>query len=161
MAVATISLGACEILVDTGTSNALETLGYSNDNVRIRQQRFTHKIYGDQNGGSEGIPLDIQNLGAIHIVQFELVNFDIDVFNKCEAAAYGVTEGETGTVGQFLSNTEFRLLLKPESGVEPRNYLKAAPYQSIDWSLGVKNTQVPMAWECYPVNGVVFDRVIV
>ena len=159
MTIAVTSLGKCQILVDTGTSNALEELGYSTDQVTTQQRRFEHAVHSDENGGPEGIPIDIQDLGWMEIVSFELVNFDYAVYSKIQAGYHSQTAGEIGTVGQFMTSGEFRLLLKPNpsSPNNPRNYLHAVPWNRSDWAAGVKATRIPMVWRCYPVSGVVWN----
>lgn len=159
MAIAVQSLGKCQILVDTGTANALEELGYSTDQVTTQQQRFEHKIHSDENGGPEGIEIDVQDLGFMEIISFELVNFDYAVYEKLVAGYYGQTAGETGTTGQFISSGTFRLLLKPNPAAptQPRNYLKTVPWNRNDWAAGVKATRIPMVWRAYPSAGVVWD----
>jgi hypothetical protein len=159
MAIAITSLGKCQILVDTGSSNALEELGYSTDQVTTQQQRFEHPIHSDENGGPEGIPIDIQDLGFIEIVNFELVNFDYAVYEKIAAGYYGQTAGTVGTIGKFLTAGEFRLLLKPNPAAttKPHNYLAAVPWNRNDWAAGVKASRIPMVWRCYPVSGVVWN----
>ena len=160
MAIAVHSLGKCQILVDTGTSNALEELGYSTDQVTTQQQRFEHKIHSDENGGPEGIEIDVQDLGFMEIISFELVKFDYAVYEKLVAGYYGQTAGTTGTTGQFLSAGSFRLLLKPNpaSANSPRNYGISVPWNRNDWAAGVKASRIPMVWRAYPnSSGVVWN----
>jgi len=135
-------------------------LGYSTDQVTTQQQRFEHAVHSDENGGPEGIPIDIQDLGFMEIVSFELVNFDLAVYEKLVAGYYGQTMGSTGTTGQFLTGGTFRLLLEPNPAAanSPRNYLKTVPWNRQDWAAGVKATRIPMVWRCYPdSSNVVFD----
>lgn len=148
------SQGPVAIKVDTGSSNALELLGYSEDGIRIDDQVFRDDMKCDLRGGQQG-PLDeAQYFGAIHIVQFTLVKFDQAVLAKVLAHIYAQTAGTVAAPGTFMSANAFRLLL--HSTANSRNYLRAIPWRGINWQAGTRATRVPMTWECHAkdVSGV-------
>lgn len=158
MAIAVHALGRCQILVDTGTSNALETLGYSEDQVTVEERVFRADVHSDEYGGPEGPPIDVQYLGEIHYITMSLVNFDIAVYKKVQPKVYGGTYGESVNPGSLMGadGLSFRLLLKPlttpfgtPTANEPRNYLLAFPFTNVRWAMGTKATRVPMVWEAH------------
>lgn len=151
-------LGRCQISVDTGTSNALEVLGYSEDQVRIQERVFRSDVHSDEYGGPEGPPIDVQYLGEIHYITFTLVNFDLAVYKKIQPKVYGGAYGESPEPGTLMAGDGkyFRLLLKPLTDVygtptpkEPRNYLAAFPFQNMEWALGTKATRAPVGFEAH------------
>lgn len=167
MAIAIHALGKCQILVNTGTSNALEVLGYSEDQVQIEERVFRHDVHSDELGGPEGPPINVQKLGEIHSVSFSLINFDLAVYKKVAAKVHGGTYGEEVQSGTLMAANAFRLLLKPLIIVggaptenEPRNYLAAFPFTGVQWRMGTKATAAPMVWECHQVSGVYFNDTI-
>jgi hypothetical protein len=154
MAIAINALGACNIKVDTGTSNALEQLGYNEDSVGIQENPKRHDVHSDQNGGTPGIPIEVQNLGEEHMVTLNLSNFDWSIWQKIQAGTYGTTEGTVGTIGAFLSTNGFRLLL--DSTSNPRNYLNAHPITK-SVPMGTKASIIVIQFRCLPVAGVLFN----
>lgn len=152
--------GKAQVLVDTGTSNALEELGYTINGVEIEEQPFQTNIPTDENGGDEGPPSGIQYLGEIHIVRTELSKFDTAVLDKLDPKVYGGTTGQTSTPGQeyFGNSLNWRLLIKPTptSPVRPRNYLGAI-IKRISRNKGTKFTRAYIEWECHAISGVLFN----
>lgn len=163
MAHAVHALGKCQILVDTGTSNALESLGFSEDQVTIEERVFRHDIHSDEYGGPEGPPIDVQYLGEVHYITMSLVNFDIAIYKKIQAKIYGGTLGVSQNPGTLMGGESkaWRLLLKPitdpygtPTANEPRNYLLAFPFTNVRWAMGTKATRVPMVWEAHATEDV-------
>jgi|DEB0MinimDraft_6_1074348.scaffolds.fasta_scaffold26249_3 hypothetical protein len=155
--------GPCLIKVDTGTSNALEDLGYTADGVRLEERKFHGNVPTDLNGGPEGPPGDVQYFGELHIVQFTLTKFDDAILSKVAPGVYGGTYGTLPNSGTFMSSNAFRLLLYPDdyaSGSNnPRNYPIAFPRGSISFNKGTKFRGVQMSWECHQNSstGVIFN----
>ena len=50
-------------------SHALETLGYTQNGVQIEEELYTGDVKGDENGGEEGPPIDVQYFGEVHRVR--------------------------------------------------------------------------------------------
>src|SRR6185436_21084756 len=112
MATAVQVPGPCEVQLDTGTSHALESLGWSINGVEIQEDVKHLDVPGDQNGGDEGIPIDVQYLGEMHIVRMEMSKWDSAVADKGLAKTYGGTAGTMSTPGTLMSTVPYRLLLK-------------------------------------------------
>ena len=164
--------GPCLIQVDTGSSNALEDLGYTADGAQVSSQRLKHETPVDSLGGQGGIPGEIQMLGYIDTITLDLTKYDSAVFEKLIAFAYGATAGaqttsvssvEQSNIGVPLSSNSFRLLLKPSlRGTVQTNHVrnyKIALIESYDAVTGTKAKRQRMQFKCYPNSSLVtWDR---
>lgn len=163
MAAAVNIPGPCEVLVDTGTSNALETLGWTVNGAQVEQIDYRHEVKGDQNGGDEGSPIEVQHLGFIHRVTLELSKYDEAIMSKLQATVYGGTEGTRSAMGLPLSSNSFRLLLKPAlSGTTTAQAVRNYPIAMLKQPahvVGTKATQKRMTFECHPnSSSVVYNK---
>lgn len=161
MAATIIVPGACTVKVDTGSSHALETLGLTVGGVQIEEEIYTGEVKGDENGGEEGPPIDIQYFGEVHRVTLELNKTDMAVLAKVLPGLYGGTEGVTGTPGSLLSagGLYYRLLLA--SALYPRNYLRAflrGPAKSCNRS--TKHAVQRLVFECHAWGGTLYNTTI-
>lgn len=141
--------GAAFLKIDANQGSGLEQLGYSEDGVRIRRELFRLPVHGDQNGGLDGPPIDIQQLGAIYHVEMTLTSFDWAVLTKLENGVAGGTAGTEGTVGTLLfseSNKIFRFLVHTTN--RPLNFLRAV-VEDLDWNKGTKHNKVLLTMACY------------
>lgn len=150
MAIAIQVPGACLIKLDTGSSHALESLGYSENGVHIEEEIFTEGVPGDLRGGDLGPPIDIQYFGEIHRVRLELSSWDSAVAAKVNPVLYGGTEGQSGAPGSLFraGGFSFRLLLLCTN--LPRNYpiafLRGAPKEI---NKGTKFSRLILNFECH------------
>lgn len=164
--------GPALIKVDTGSSNALESLGYTADGARVDTQALQHDTPVDSLGGQGGIPGEIQNLGFIDTVTLELTKYDSAVFEKLLAIAYGATAGaqttsvssvEQSNIGIPMSSNSFRLLILPSLQgtvitAHVRNY-KIAKVISYSAVTGTKAKRQNIVFRCYPNSSLVtWDR---
>ena len=149
--------GPALVRTGTGVADALETLGYTEGGVEIIEHVFSAPVPGDQNGGPEGPPIDIQYFGEMHIVRLRLTKWDPATAAKVEPRLKGGTAGSTGTPGTLWSadSKMFRLLISPTS--RPRNYVGAIPRGSIERAKGTKFTTLVMEFECYTVSGTLYN----
>lgn len=164
--------GPCEVLVDTGSNNALESLGYTADGVQGSSQRMKHETPVDSLGGQGGIPGEIQFLGFIDTLTLDLTKYDSAIFEKLIAFVYGATAGaqttsvssvEQSNIGIPLSSNSFRLLLKPSlRGTVQTNHVrnyKIALLESHDAVTGTKAKRQRLQFKCYPNSSLVtWDR---
>jgi hypothetical protein len=160
MAEAVQVFGAAHVILDTGSANALENLGYTDEGVFVREMPRSEDIPGDQNGGAAGIPIDIQYFGAEHMVNFTLTKFDLAVLKKVLArlntTAAKAAPGTQVAAGTLMSTAPFRLLIKSDlydASTNPlacRNYVVALPLGEIANNYSVKYRRAQMQWRCLP-----------
>lgn len=150
--------GACLIKVNTGAANALELLGYSENGVFITEETYFGDVPGDQNGGDEGPPIDVQYFGEIHRVRMELSKWDSAIAAKVLPVLKGGTEGAVGTAGSLMAagSLAYRLLLHTTN--LPRNYLLAfLRGQPKEINKGTKYSRLVLNWECHASSGTIYN----
>lgn len=113
-------------------------------------------VPGDQNGGSEGPPIDIQYYGQIHRVRLEMSKYDKAVAEKLGARLLGGAAGVIGanTPGSLLAGGSLyhRLLLKSTTtagGTSARNYVAAICRGAIEVNRGTRWSRLVMEFECH------------
>lgn len=158
---ATAVIVAGPVLVRTGstpTTFALEDFGYSANGIEIIEEPLELPVPGDENGGDEGIPIDIQYLLERHIIRMELTKFDSAVATRIGVKFKGDVAGVMGTIGRLFNGGSgtFRLLLTATALT--RNYLAARP-RNIEAIYGSKFTRLRVEWECLPSGGVLYNAV--
>lgn len=94
--------GAALVSVGTGSAGALETLGYTRQGVDVRSQAFFVDVPGDENGGDQGPPIEIQYMGEIARIRLELTKWDDAIAAKIRTRLLGGAEGTPGTPGTFM-----------------------------------------------------------
>lgn len=157
MALAVITDGPALIRTGTGSAGALEDLGYTRNQVEVEEETFYYNVPGDQNGGDDGPPIEIQFLGQIHRVRLDLSKYDAAVVEKLRSGVRGTTGGTIGTVGTLMaaSSSGFRVLISPTS--RPRNYLFGIPRIPIFEGKGTKWSPFSITFECHAVSGTMFN----
>ncbi len=159
MSVTTVVRGLVSVSVDLDSGEGLESLGYTRNGAEITAESFMTDVPGDQNGGDDGPPVEIQYLGEIVRVRLELTKFDTDVAAKVEARLKDGTFGSVPLPGQLIMAGQqyARLLLATPTG--PRNYLRAIPRMPIEHNAGTKFTILVVEFECHAPagGGVMFD----
>ena len=160
--------GACEIKVDTGAARALQSLGWTANGAEISRQKFTVDIPGDQNGGDDGVPIEIQDFGGLYRVRLEMTKWETTV-----ESAIRKTGNPNGTGGfsslalgsvitpgtPIIANAAYyRLLLLPTDAARAVNFLCAVlrddPYEI---NFGTKYSRLVLSFVCYPLNGVIWN----
>lgn len=158
MAVAVQVAGLVTIQVDTGSSHALETLGYSINGVEIEENIFTLPVHGDEHGGDAGPPIDIQYLGQVDTVRMELSKWDEAVLDKIRSRLWnsGFTAPLAGQVlsadigALFFGGSKFfRLALDAANAGFDRDYIKVVFQEPISVNRGVKHSIVRLTATCY------------
>jgi len=148
-AIVPVVAGLCTVKVGTGEGNALESAGYSRNGAEITKEAFMLDVPGDENGGDDGPPVDIQNLGEIIRVRLELTKYDRDVTIKIEPREKGGSAGVIATPGalMFAGEKFMRLLLSTPNN--PVNFPWAIPREPIDVNLGTKFSTLLLEFVCY------------
>lgn len=142
--------GPVLIKIDAGAG--LESLGYSVNGIEIEEHPFYGDVPGDQNGGDEGPPIDIQYFGEIHRLHIELSNWDAAVAAKLIAKINTGTAGVAGTPGVLMlaGGWYYRLLLvATNTSNNTRNYLRALVRDRTAFNLGTKFKKLSIDFECH------------
>lgn len=155
--------GPCEILVGTGSTAALEHLGWTVGGAEIEEQVKLAEVFGDQNGGEEGLPIEWQHLGCMDVVTLEFSKLDFTVAQKVSQrinpglSSYGgtIAAGTSPTPGTLILATTsyYRLLLNPTNSTFIRNYLIGIPIDPITSNIGTRFQKRLQRWMCFPPVG--------
>lgn len=156
MAAAVIVAGPVLVRTGTGSASALEDLGYSANGVQIIEETRELPVPGDENGGDEGNPIDIQYFHERHIIRMELTKFDSAVAAKIGCKFKGDTAGTMGTIGRLFAAGSgiYRVLLSSTNVT--RNYLACRPIH-IEAVYGSKFTRLMIDFEALPSNGTLYN----
>lgn len=159
MTIAVVTTGPALVRTGTGVAGALEDLGFSINGVQIIETVFESDVPGDQNGGEEGPPIDIQYFGQIDRIRMELSKYDEAVADKIRARLLGGTAGVIGTAGTLIAGSSvfYRLLIEPTT--TPRNYVAAIPREPIEVNRGTKYSRLILEWECHGFSGTLWNLV--
>jgi len=152
--------GVCNVQVGTGQGGALEPLGYTRNGAEITLEPFMLDVPGDQNGGDDGPPVDIQELGEIGRVRLELTKWNADVAAKVQARLKDGVAGTKATPGTLIFADEkyFRLLLGTPT--LPLNFPIGIPRNAIEVNKGTKFSTLVMEFECHAAldTGLLYDN---
>ena len=155
--------GACECQISTNAQGggALTTLGFTRNFAEIRKEARFLDVPGDENGGDDGIPIDIQYLGEIAIIRLELTKYDTTAANHVRARLDGVTTGVNATIGALVlsATNTMRLLLK--SPTLPFNFPLVVPNGAIEIGIGTKYSTLICEFTAYPnaTSGLLYNAV--
>ena len=159
MAEAVVVPGAALIRVDTGSASALETVGYTRNGAEVIREGYFLDVPGDQNGGDDGPPIEIQYLGEIARVRLELTKWDSAITAKFEQRLKGsVTVGTPATTGglMFAGGFTYRLLIQTTLLI--RNFTRAFPRAAFEINQGTKWAAFICEFECHKDgSGVLFN----
>jgi len=158
MAASVQVFGPALIKTGTGEAGALETLGYTRQGAEVRNQGFYLDVPGDENGGDQGPPIDIQYLGEIARIRLEMTSWDEAVAAKLRARLASGTEGQPGTAGtlMFGGSKTIRVLIDPTSGEMnfPRCFIRG------EWEInkGTRYSTFVVEFEAHKdANGVLYN----
>src|SRR5262245_32056602 len=132
--------GKAAILVDTGSSNALELLGYTRNGADVSTEGFWIDIPGDENGGDSGPPIEIQYLPEMARVRLEFTKFDQTVMDKVLRKLNTLTKvaGSIGVAGTFVFANAYSFRLVIDTPTQPRNFWRAVPRAPTQRNMGVR-----------------------
>ena len=163
MAVTPQVSGVVTIAVGTGSEGALETLGYSEESTEPEFQPYYQNVPGDQNGGSEGPPIDIVWMGATARIRVTLSSWDEAISDKVEAFTLGGTRGQpvttdaTGTL-MFGGSKTVRVCLN--SPANPLNFPRCV-LRGFNRTKGTKYNRLIVDWEAHKdASGVLFNETV-
>lgn len=149
--------GPVAIFTGTGTSRALEHLGWSIDGFEIEQQTFVEGVPGDENGGTSGPPIDYQKFGNQHRIILNLNKFDVNVMAKVELAANPAANVEA-VVGMLLNCTgqHYRLLLQSANFI--RNYPYCHVIEPVRGNYGSRFTAKQVVLVAQQIGGLLYNQ---
>ncbi len=135
-----------------GIKIATTLLGYSINGVEIAEEMFYGDVHGDQNGGDEGPPIDIQYFGEVHRITVEMSKYDLSIASAVLAKLAGGAAGTTGTPGTLMIGGAkyFRLLLHAANAAMIRNYPVAfLRGQPVEINKGTKFSRLRLTFEAH------------
>lgn len=156
--------GKALIKVGTGSAGALEDLGYTRNGADVTKEAYWGEIHGDEHGGDEGPPIDIQFFGEIARIRLELTKYDPATLAKVESRIASGTAGTiaAGDIGALMigGSKAMRLLIAAASG--PVNFPIAIPRGAIELNKGTKFTTAVLEFEAHrhPTTGLLYDSTI-
>jgi hypothetical protein len=143
-------------------NGSLQELGYTRNGADITTQGFFADVPGDQNGGDQGPPIDIQNFGEIAHIRLELTKWDQTVYNLLKARMVGATAGTPPTSGNFMfqGNLYHRLVVAAVN--LPRNFPCVAFREPFTKNFGTRFAVAIVEAIAYkhPETGILYNEVI-
>lgn len=138
---------------ESGSMSTRVPLGYSLDGVRVNVQQFERPIFGDQNGGQDGPPVDYLLHGEIATVSFVLIDYTaatLKTLRSLITTIYGQPPAPgTLVMGGVLGNdADNSIVLQIESANDPHSFPHAFWTNPWDFNLGTNETQQAMVFTC-------------
>ncbi len=146
--------GLIYIKVDYG--EGLKTLGFTRNGVQYTEESFWGDVPGDENGGDEGPPIEVQYFGEVHRIRCELTKYDPDVAAKVGGKVRGFSSGTPADPGtlMFASTKYMRALFTgtpPAGDAHTRNYPYAIPRMPIELNAGTKFATLVIEFEAHKI----------
>jgi hypothetical protein len=146
--VCAVVAGPVEIWVGTGTSEALEFLGWTVNGVSIQERPFIAPVVSDEYGGSAGPPSDYQLMGVQHRISLELSKYQAGVLAKLDRFYNSIALGSGfAGVGMLMDcgGLTTRLLMRSGPAGSPtfiRNYTQTLVIDPVELSpIGAQATR--------------------
>ena len=153
--------GLATIKVGTGDGGSLDTLGYTRDGAQITYEAYSVDVPGDEFGGDEGPPIDIQYLGETARIRLEMTKYDSSVKDKLEDRLLGENAGTPGTPGTllFADSKTVRLAIDTANDNPDRNFPRATLVKTpIEVNKGTKYSTLILEFVAYEdADGVLFN----
>lgn len=159
------------VKVGFGISGAISTLGFTRNGVDITEEPFFINVPGDENGGDDGPPIDVQWVGTLHRIRITLTKWDKAVSDKLTNRVQGNdTPGDLSgiTPGDFMigDGLHNRLILDANDATFDRNYRLAILRDNVEINKGTKFAELVLVYECHkplftgaPITkGIIYDR---
>ena len=126
-----------------------EVLGYTRNGADTTDEAYWLDVPGDENGGDDGPPIDIQYLGEISRVRLELTKWDETIANKLRARLKGAAAGQIDGVGTLVARLSKSFVLEIDSPALSRTYYRAIPRMPIEMNRGTKFSTLVCEFECH------------
>jgi hypothetical protein len=146
-------------LVKFGLTGDLKDLGYTRNGVDVTLEGYFVDIPGDQNGGDDGPPVDVQYLGEIARVRAELTKYDtaiaLTIYERFPASAAGVPVNAAAS-SLLMANNQHREL-QLNSTARTMTFGAAFPRSPVEINKGTKFSTLVCEFECHAHDlGVVY-----
>jgi len=133
----------------TATSDSIWDLGYTRNGAEISFQGFFLDVPGDENGGDDGPPIDVQYMGETATIRMELTKYNATVAEQVQAR---LSDGAGGVPGQagflmFGDAKAWRLLIVPANS--PINFPRAFPRNVIELNKGTRFSTLVVEFEAH------------
>lgn len=151
--------GAALIRVDYGIG--LRDLGYTVNGAEVSFNGFYANVPGDENGGDQGPPIDVQYFGETADIRLILTKWDADVADEIAARLASATAGVPASAGSLMfgSGNTFRLLIASPN--DPLNFPRAFPRGPITINKGTQHSRLVLEFEAHKSGaGILYDSSI-
>lgn len=128
-----------------------DLIGYTRNGVDVTKEAFWIDVPGDENGGDDGPPVDIQYLGEIARVRLELTKWDEAMADKIRARLKGETAGTIPTPGTLMAagSKTYTLTIDCVDTTLVRHFYHAIPRMPIEMNRGTKFSTLVCEFECH------------
>ena len=136
-----------------------DIMGYTRNGVDITMEAFFLDVAGDEFGGDDGPPVDVQYLGEVGRVRCEFTKYDITEVNNIFARKAGAAAG-------VVVNTPTNTLLRDDPGLTKNLILTCAvgvytfpyaiPRAPIELNKGTKFSTLVAEFECHAWAGTLY-----
>lgn len=139
--------GAAPIYVDYGIG--LRLFGYTANGAEASFNGFWANVPGDQNGGDQGPPIDIQYFGETADIRLLMTKWDADIADMIAARVAGGTAGTPATAGSlvFGSGGSFRVVIASPN--DPLNFPRCIPRGAITINKGSQHSRLALEFEAH------------
>jgi len=146
-------LALIQLAAEGQDSDSLVDLGYTRNGAELSFQGFFLDVPGDENGGDDGPPVDVQFMGETATVRLEFTKYYATLANEVAARLKGGTGGVPGTAGtlMFGDTKAWRVLINATSG--PINFLRAFPRNVIELNKGTRFSTLVVEFEAHKGAG--------
>lgn len=147
--------GKALIQIASPANGTLEDLGYTMNGVEITENLYVGDVSGDENGGEEGPPIDIQYFGQVDVIRMLFTKWDEAVLNKIRAALAGGTAGTPGVSGTLYFQGAVSFQLKINTANRPRIYRNVIFREPKEINKGTKHSRAMIVATAYKdANGI-------
>lgn len=139
--------GASPVYIDRGSG--LQMLGYTASGVDLGGQAHFLDIPGDQNGGDQGPPIEIQYFGETMDIRLDLTKYDPVLAELIEARLSGAEAGTPPTSGSLVFGSGGAMRLVIASPSRPRNFPRAVPRGAFQINKGTRYSRFIVDFTAY------------
>ena len=154
MAIVVNVAGLATVSVDATGLGAVVPLGRTRNGVQYTEEGYYGDVPGDEFGGDEGPPVDVQYFGEVHRIRCEFTKYDSVVADAVAAKVRGATHGQPAASGTlyFGGNKFMRVRISTTNG-HVRDYNAVIPRSPVELNVGTKFSTTVFEFEAYLIPG--------